>query len=275
MAEFTNRGGRGVGDEAFNRNRQVYEEFWAQRWRRYWTYSNQGKLRRFRRIVRRAGVLQRKGLKVFDMGFGLGSMLFAFDKSCELAGTELSLSNVEEAKKVARRKGFRYADFRVYQPGMVYPPEWRRRFDVVISSHVLEHVEEPEAALGSLLKLLRPNGYACIIVPVNEKPGDDLNHFNHFTENSICSLLMRAGLQLLHVESCDRILNIARPLIRKLQAGPSRRDKLCSIGFNLAFGFAPMWFLRLADFKLLPKHWPCCQCLILSQKPGDSVPECQ
>ena len=56
----------------YQHNRQEYDTYWSSRWRRYWTYSNQTKLRRFRYLMREYGLLERDGLSVFDMGFGLG-----------------------------------------------------------------------------------------------------------------------------------------------------------------------------------------------------------
>lgn len=249
----------------YRRNQEVYNDFWSSRLRRYWTYSNQGKLRRFRRLTQKAGLLSRPRLRVFEMGFGLGSMLFCFDASCDLAGTELSEGAVRAAEAAARKRGFEHVDFRVFQPGAPYPAEWHHHFDVVIASHVLEHIENPEPALRDLLDLLRPGGIACLIVPVNEQQGDDLNHFHLFTEASFRRLLEKVGLQIMSIHSSDRILNMVRPLIKRTQAGGSKLDRLQSIGFNLAFGFAPLWVFEFMDFKLLPKSWPFCQCFALGR----------
>ena len=45
---------------------------------------------------------------------------------------------------------------------MTYPD---RSFDVVLCSHVLEHVPEDRAAMYELARVLRPGGYAVIMVP--------------------------------------------------------------------------------------------------------------
>jgi SAM-dependent methyltransferase len=41
-------------------------------------------------------------------------------------------------------------------------------FDVAICSHVLEHVWEDRAAIGELFRVLRPGGFALILVPWDE-----------------------------------------------------------------------------------------------------------
>ncbi|MCH7793674.1 MAG: class I SAM-dependent methyltransferase [Proteobacteria bacterium] len=40
-----------------------------------------------------------------------------------------------------------------------------RRFDVVLSSHVLEHIPDDGAAIAELARVLRPGGWAAIMVP--------------------------------------------------------------------------------------------------------------
>ncbi len=44
-----------------------------------------------------------------------------------------------------------------------------RRFDVVLSSHVLEHIRDDGAAIAELARVLRPGGWAAIMVPFDPK----------------------------------------------------------------------------------------------------------
>lgn len=39
------------------------------------------------------------------------------------------------------------------------------KFDYVYSSHCLEHLEDPDKALGEWWRVLKPGGYMCIVVP--------------------------------------------------------------------------------------------------------------
>lgn len=43
------------------------------------------------------------------------------------------------------------------------------RFDVVLSSHVLEHIRDDGAAIAELARVLRPGGWAAIMVPYDPK----------------------------------------------------------------------------------------------------------
>lgn len=251
----------------YHRNRQEYDQFWSSRWRRHWTDTNQTKLRRFRHLMRGHGLLERDGLSVFDMGFGLGAMLFAFRPSCRLAGLEMSPSAVAQAKAVAERRGYAAADFRVFQPGVEYPVEWRGKFDLVICSHVLEHIENPKPVLGELIALLKLGGYACIVVPINEKPGDDLNHFHQFTEDSFRHMLEIDGLEILTMQSCDRLYRLIMP-ISKWRQHRSRIwvriwVRIASILVNVILAPLPLPILSGADKVLAWVNCRPTQCFAL------------
>ena len=250
----------------YQRNILEYDQFWSQRFRRTHTYSNQTKLRRFRALIRRHGLLN-EPIRVFDQGFGLGSMLFAFPTGASIAGLEMSPSAVASAMVVAKNKGYKNVDLRVYTPGVPYPSEWRGCFDLVISSHVLEHIAEPKPALAELVSLLRPGGYACIVVPINEQTGEDLNHFHCFTVESYREFLTESGLSFLEVIPCDRLYNLVKPLSSRLQRAPSKLDRIQSICFNLAFGFMPLAGMILIDRLLSLTPWQPCQCFALCRKP--------
>jgi len=43
-------------------------------------------------------------------------------------------------------------------------------FDVILCSHVLEHVHDDQRAMRELFRILRPGGWAMIQVPISSKP---------------------------------------------------------------------------------------------------------
>jgi SAM-dependent methyltransferase len=197
--------------------------------------------------MREYSLLDRDGLAVFDMGFGLGAMLFVFRPTCELAGLETSPSAVSQANMIANRRGYAGVDFRVFKPGVELPAEWRNHFDVVICSHVLEHIESPKPVLRELIALMKPGGYACIAVPINERPGDDLNHFHLFTESSFRHLLELDELEVLTMQSCDRLYRFMIPISRRRQRHSNLWLHMVSIAMNGLLAPLPHSILCLAD----------------------------
>ncbi len=46
-------------------------------------------------------------------------------------------------------------------------------FDVVLCSHVLEHIVQDRKAMGEIFRILKPGGWALILTPVSGKPDTD------------------------------------------------------------------------------------------------------
>lgn len=253
--------------EDFRRNRAHYDTFWSQRWRRTWNYSSQSKIKRFRWLLNRHGLLPGNRWRVFDQGFGLGLMLFSFDRSCFVAGVEISPQAVEAATEVARERGQAGSDFRVFVPGMKLPEAWVGTFDFVISSHVLEHIADPAPALAELSSLLKPGGHACLVVPINERAGEDVNHFSLFTEETFRRFVASSGLEILESHACDRLWHVIAPVAYRAAAGKTFLTRITLLGFNSVFGFMPGFGLRWLDRLLGVFGYQDRQCFVICRKP--------
>ena len=74
-------------------------------------------------------------------------------------------------------------------------------FDTVLCTQVLEHLPRPWDAVAEISRVLRPNGVAMISVPhlsvIHEAPHD----YFRYTRFGLESLLERAGLEVLEIES--------------------------------------------------------------------------
>jgi SAM-dependent methyltransferase len=182
------------------------------------------------------------------------------------AGLEMSTSAVTQAKRVASRRGYASADFQVFQPGVAYPLEWRGKFDLVICSHVLEHIEKPKPVLDELITLLQSGGYACIAVPINEKPGDDINHFHWFTEDSFRSLLTVSGIEILTMQSSDRLYRLLIPISKWKQQRPRIWVHILSKLVNAILAPMPHPVLLGIDTALGFLHCRPTQCFALVRR---------
>ncbi len=104
------------------------------------------------------------GVSVLDLGYGDGLFLEDFAKSNELTlvegSSELAIvarSRIKELGLKAKVINSLFEDFN---------PE--RKFDVVIASHVLEHVDNPDLVLMKIKSWLEPEGLLICIVPNRE-----------------------------------------------------------------------------------------------------------
>ena len=78
-------------------------------------------------------------------------------------------------------------------------------FDILICSHVLEHVSEPGEFLRQLCSFLAPNGVVYIEVPLEVYEGiaiktDPVTHINFFTVNSLKNALLLNGHRPLSIK---------------------------------------------------------------------------
>lgn len=73
-------------------------------------------------------------------------------------------------------------------------------FDALVLGEVLEHVENDLAALGEVVRVLRPRGIVAISVPANPRyfgPSDRwAGHFRRYTREGLLSVSAAAGLRV-------------------------------------------------------------------------------
>jgi 2-polyprenyl-3-methyl-5-hydroxy-6-metoxy-1,4-benzoquinol methylase len=144
-------------------------------------------------------------LDICEIGCGSGRILEAFRSAGHrVVGVEPS----REACEVARAKGLE-----VHQGHAEAPPAslGERRFDVVVMHHVLEHCQDPAAALRMTRALLKPEGSLVLETPNNEAMGlrwaesawpwlDIPRHLQFFTAKSLRRICEDAGFEVARLE---------------------------------------------------------------------------
>lgn len=124
--------------------------------------------------------------KALDIGSGSGTMLKALHilkPKIDLYAFDLNDNNIGEFVKIPKFKEFFVDIFKI-----------DKKFDLIIASHVLEHVIELDSFLKRVSSLLKPNGLFLIQVPnICQNPLDIFiyDHISHFTPNSLQRLLSK------------------------------------------------------------------------------------
>jgi len=139
---------------------------------------------------------------LLDVGCGDGKFLWALNPSrWHRAGVEPSSAAVELVR--GRIPGIDLQAGDIYHPGLL--PE---SFDVITFWHVLEHLADPDRALGRAVALLRPGGLVLVSLPAIDSLQaalfrrhwygfDDVpRHLHHFSRASLDLLLAGCGLQV-------------------------------------------------------------------------------
>lgn len=190
------------------------------------------------------------GLAVLDLGFGAGLFARRVRPACRyLAGVEL---DPKEAKEGA--PFFDEAVTGDLLEGAARP--WKEPFDVIVAGDVLEHLPRPEVLLGSLRRLLKPDGVLLLSLPnvanITVRLGLlfgrfryaprgilDRTHLRFYTRKTGRALLEESGYRVLRIDATAMPLELAFPaLSRPPLAGAVRAAALAAARlFPTLFGY--------------------------------------
>jgi len=111
-------------------------------------------------FIRREIAVQRRPLRLLDVACGQGRLiLYGPFPGAELHGMDVSRSSLCEA----RQRGYTGAVEGNVAGGLPFPDE---SFDVVVCSHILEHLRQPQGLVSEACRVLRPGGLLVVGVPI-------------------------------------------------------------------------------------------------------------
>lgn len=172
-------------------------------------------------------------VRVLDIGSGQGDFarkLLARFPRVEYVGVDLSRSGVELARLKAPAARFFEADV---QSPLPLPDEYRRWATHTVCAEVLEHLDDPAAALGYVLPWLAPGGRLIVTVPGGPMSAFDkhIGHRRHYTSGDLARLLRNAGLDHVSVRGAGfPFFNVYR------MAVIAQGDRLARRAGNPGFG---------------------------------------
>lgn len=162
---------------------------------REWVPALRYSLRRAR-VLALAGGLPRG--RLLEVGCGAGALLHDLAE-CGFACEALETS--EEALALARFVNQGRPEVAIHAAPQ---PDWARRFDVLVSMEVLEHIEDDAAALAQWRAWLRPGGNLLLSVPARPELWNAsdvwVGHYRRYDRESLLRLLDRAGFAVAHAE---------------------------------------------------------------------------
>ena len=191
--------------DATTYNRDTYDRIWPQM--SDYIRHNPGARHRRDHIFRFLARLDREGRarSILDIGCGNAELLRLIDAAFPgraLAGVDLSAVVVEQNARALPHVRFSVCDItRDALPGPV---------DVVVCSEVLEHLDDPAAALARIADALEPGGHAILTTPTGKVHTTErhFGHVRHPRAEELVAWCDRAGLRTVE------LLNWGFPMYR-------------------------------------------------------------
>ena len=127
--------------------------------------------------------------------------MLKFPRKCLLYGCDLSDAAIHKFSSITR---LLHRNVTVGKPEDLVTFTSAGKFDVILCSHVLEHVDEDYGVVESFANSLSGNGRLIINLPINEVWRDP-NHVRDYTPEGARKLLEKCGLRVDAVKMEDRM----------------------------------------------------------------------
>lgn len=145
-------------------------------------YTRIEDIKRLKFIEENINVFENFPLKILDVGCGNGNIsMHLGSKGHEVLGIDISEKTINKANKNNNFKNVSFKNIAVENI------DYQSKFDVIICSEVLEHLQEPSKVVKALKNLLSTNGIIIITVPNGYGPRELLitKPVQYITSNNI------------------------------------------------------------------------------------------
>lgn len=145
--------------------------------------------------------------KVLDAGCGDGINMSVIENLLEQRGISADLAGTDY-NNLRLKRAFDSGSYPVLEADLRSLPFPSQSFDIVLCSHVLEHIEEDRCALGELSRIVKPEGLVIIAVPnegctlaqirnkiVQPEILNQTDHVQFYTEKMLVDRAVSSGLK--------------------------------------------------------------------------------
>lgn len=193
--------------------RAVYAAMLRQQDRHWWYRGRRAVLRA---LIQRHGGLPEAGVRILEAGCGPGGNLAMLGAFGPVDAFDADPWSVEQAQ-------MRYASARL-MPGSLpdgLPAELAGPYDLIAALDVIEHLDQPVAALKTLAARLGPEARLLVTVPAYPwmfSAHDRAHHHRRrYTAGLLRQHLAEAGLEPMHLTHFNAVLLLPALLVRGLQ----------------------------------------------------------
>lgn len=142
----------------------------------------------------------KEGMSLLDAGTGPGlyAITLAYQNKISALGVDLDEKKLSDARRISAALGMKNISF---QKANLIKLNINKKFDRIICSDVLEHIENDQAAINNISKILKPNGFILFTFPADTPDSRrDMPLFEHvrpgYTYEMFKEKLDKAGLKI-------------------------------------------------------------------------------
>jgi 2-polyprenyl-3-methyl-5-hydroxy-6-metoxy-1,4-benzoquinol methylase len=208
------------------------------------------------------------GQEIFDYGFGAGTFYRYCPRNSRLFGVEIDRENVVAVDTMLRQRGYREVDLQQIEiEHWAEHPLLARQYDVVLCSHVLEHLPDPVHFLRIIRGCVRETGAFVGLVPLNEREIDP-HHVQVVTHAKVEQWAREAGLRVAHYVEADPWLYWFQPVFASNRGWRRMVAQALSLGIGLPATFlgSRSWFQLGKIFASLTASRPTQAAFILTRE---------
>ena len=206
---------------------------------------------------------------ILDYGFGAGTFFRYCPKNSRLFGVEMDRANVDAVSGMLKERGYPHVDLQTIQiERWNEHPLLAKQYDVILCSHVLEHLPDPVAFLSTIKASLRPGGAFLGLVPINERKMDS-HHVQRVDQSKIDDWASATGLHVHLYLEADPWKYWPQPIL----ASGGLANRLLAQAVSLGLGvpatlLGERWWPRLSRYyAALTRSQPTQAAFILKEEP--------
>lgn len=183
------------------------------------------------------------GKNIFEFGFGSGELLLNFKNANGIYGVEISHIAIDKIKIKTVRRGIQKYNFEPAVREKIYSFQ-KSVFDLVIASHVIEHLADTGEFIDQVKYLLKDDGVVLIQIPINENFKDP-KHLHNFTSHSLEQIFHGKGFKTIFIKENEFLFHIVEELYSRNEVkGWNLSDNIKRIIFNFTLARLPFSFLK-------------------------------